>query len=414
MFGCMSQDQRIKCECMLRVIQRISRVVLNLLGSLIIFFLVLEGGLRLQEPWLKFFQRFDLEYILGYTGTAPRYIFHPQWHHTLTPNYQGLKRLWTGLSYYAPTNAYGFAQSEPVEKSKPKDVFRIFMMGDSWTEGFHPGKKIHEYVSTVLKKQYPDRRFEVINAGVNTHSILSYFTRIRHQILGFSPDVIVLNIDQKDPIEDLKLLPSVEFDADGLPNRIKALFWKRGLWWKRDIFYAWSLKTIPKFLRSVGHDVANIRLAWVILSHYELRRIHSYVQAADNAKDPSIPQRLIEDPEWPLRKALDKDEKVALQRWGGILRNLIAFCKKAGVTLIVTTIPYEKQIYRNAGRHVDNVVGEICKETDTPYFAAYDVMVQHRNKTIYWETDIHFNDLGQKIWGLAVADFVAANMGTSS
>jgi len=412
MFGCVSQDQRIKYGCMFRVIQRISRVVLNLVGSLIIFFLVLEGGLRLQEPWLKFFQRYDPEYILGYTG-VPRYIFHPLWHHTLAPNYHGLKRLWTGSSYYAPTNAYGFAQREPVEKSKPKDVFRIFMMGDSWTEGYHSGKKIHEYVSTVLKKQYPDRRFEVINAGVDTHSILNYITRIRHQILRFSPNVIVLNIDQTDPMQDLKLLPRIEFDADGLPNRVRSQQWRRRRWRKREIFYAWSLKTIPKFLRSVGHDVANLRLAWVILSHYELRRIESYVQAADNAKDPSIPQRLIEDEKWVFRKALDKDERVALQRWGGILRKLIAFCKEAGVTLIVTTIPWEEQVYRSAGRHVDNVVGEICKETDTPYFSAYDVMVQHRNKTIYWETDTHFNDLGQKIWGLAVADFVAAKIGES-
>lgn len=145
----------------------------------------------------------------------------PTLHHKFIPNYKGiLKQKEFSTSYNI--NSLGFRDYE-YSIDKPNKVFRILMLGDSYTEGW--GVEIDETFSKIVEKllnsDIANDKFEVINAGLHGRSPLLE-CMVLTNYLYLNPNMVILNFDITDVRDDQRYTKSVVLDHDGFP--IKFVF----------------------------------------------------------------------------------------------------------------------------------------------------------------------------------------------
>jgi len=169
-----------------------------LLGSILFGFVLLEFGLRYH--WFGGF-------------TIPAGIEDSHFHHRLKPN-------WTyhfSSSEFAVdvrTNRYGLRGPDPMIP-KPTGVFRILMLGDSFTFGFPVEDDetfCHLIEAGLRERGYP---VEVVNGGVSGSSPTLHYLSLRDQFLSFEPDLVILWFDLGDVQEDHWFQKNLVYDARG-------------------------------------------------------------------------------------------------------------------------------------------------------------------------------------------------------
>lgn len=115
-----------------------------------------------------------------------------------TPHYQDTR----GITH----NGQGFRRTEDVPMAKPPNTYRIFLMGGSTAYGLgslspkghlkypvlNNNETIDHYVEELLHHKIPSRRFEVINAGIPSHSSHHHLIYLNQTILKYHPDMIIL------------------------------------------------------------------------------------------------------------------------------------------------------------------------------------------------------------------------------
>ncbi len=93
-------------------------------------------------------------------------------------------------------NEHGFISTPPIEVAKPRGTMRIVFLGGSSTAGTGynlddvqtwPWKTIE-----LLRKRFPDRPIDFINAALGGYSSFESFGRLWSRLRFFSPDLIVV------------------------------------------------------------------------------------------------------------------------------------------------------------------------------------------------------------------------------
>lgn len=114
-----------------------------------------------------------------------------------TPHYQDTR----GVTH----NGQGFRRTEDVSMTKAPNTYRIFLMGGSTAYGLgslspkgqlkypvlNNNETIDHYVEELLHHHVPSRRFEVINAGIPSHSSHHHLIYLNQMILKYHPDMII-------------------------------------------------------------------------------------------------------------------------------------------------------------------------------------------------------------------------------
>ena len=136
-------------------------------------------------------------------------------HHSLRPGATG--RSVTGewdVEYRI--NALGLRDAE-LDTAKPEGVYRILLLGDSFTEGYgvSAGERFSDILESSLEQE--DGSFEVVNAGVASYSPLLEYIYLRENGLELEPDMVVLFYDLGDLRDDLEYENITEFDKGGFP-----------------------------------------------------------------------------------------------------------------------------------------------------------------------------------------------------
>lgn len=91
-------------------------------------------------------------------------------------------------------NSYGFRGPE-FSKIKPDDTYRIFVLGGSTTislrapsdETTHPG-----YLQELFDKSQLDFNIEVINAGTPSFTSTQELKTVKHKLINFDPDLVII------------------------------------------------------------------------------------------------------------------------------------------------------------------------------------------------------------------------------
>lgn len=79
-----------------------------------------------------------------------------------------------------------------------KDIKRIVMLGDSITEkGGNPGGYVW-FLQRYFNILYPDRKIEIINAGISGNKSTDMAARFQRDVLDKKPDLITINVGVND------------------------------------------------------------------------------------------------------------------------------------------------------------------------------------------------------------------------
>lgn len=163
------------------------KIVLFTTFLLLVFAALLEGAASL---YLRATKGYDGRHLL-------QYAYDPYKNILPTPNYVDTR----GIRH----NSVGFRRSEEVPVEKPDGTYRIFLMGASTAYGLGGlwphvqddfpvianDSTIDAFLERALRRRFPDRRIEVINAAITstwTHHNLIY---LNQRILRYRPDMIL-------------------------------------------------------------------------------------------------------------------------------------------------------------------------------------------------------------------------------
>ena len=156
-----------------------------LISSILFSLVILEVGVRL---------------LLPPPDQIKMKVFDAEIGKTLRPGYEG-----SHVGVEVKFNSHGLRSPEiPLEK--PDDTYRILVLGDSWTfgVGVPQDKTYPAQLELLLREQNPDRKIEVINAGVSgyeTYNEAVYFGRSGHK---FEPDLVIIGFYPVNDLHDKK------------------------------------------------------------------------------------------------------------------------------------------------------------------------------------------------------------------
>jgi lysophospholipase L1-like esterase len=96
-------------------------------------------------------------------------------------------------------NSLGFRGTE-FNREKDPSVFRIVCLGDSWTFGANVDQQdsYPQRLSALLKQQYPQADFEVLNLGVFAYSSYQGLLLLKKEIGRLQPDILLIGFGMND------------------------------------------------------------------------------------------------------------------------------------------------------------------------------------------------------------------------
>ncbi|MEC4888435.1 MAG: GDSL-type esterase/lipase family protein [Nitrospira sp.] len=135
---------------------------------------------RLLEQYAGYMPRRAVGYIVG----------NPFLRTALPPGLQ-----FQSGPFRVEVNSLGFRGPE-IAMPKPKGVFRIFALGESTTFGWK-GVRSHDeawpaLLEAKLRAAYPDRTFEVVNAGVPGYTSIEQRINFMLRVSHLEPDAILI------------------------------------------------------------------------------------------------------------------------------------------------------------------------------------------------------------------------------
>ncbi len=302
-----------------------------------------------------------------------------------TPNFKFLyKRPGEEFAQVVETNSKGLRDYE-YDYKKPKDTYRVAMVGDSFTEGYQVGfnQSIPKVTEVALQEE---GKYEVINFGHGGFGFLPLAVIIEEKITDFNPDMVILvffvgNDYTKLTTGAYKSFPEEFWD----PEKHEEL--------KKEV-YGNSLKLkISSFLRR--HSVL----------YYVYKRTFVFKNSVHNPNEDYLAYEKEYDEQ--LTKNVEITEKI----FSFLQQDL----EKRDIKFVVVLLPAKEQIVGTMPKEYEllkpqRIVKEMLEERDIAYLDLYPTIrdAQKINNT-YWKVDAHLNEYGYEVAGKEIAEFMLKN-----
>lgn len=99
-------------------------------------------------------------------------------------------------------NQQGFRRNEDVMKPKPEGTFRAFFLGGSAAAGVssappypiehvYMDETIDAHLEAMLKKAFPGKKIEIINAAVTGYKVFQHTEYLLSELLNYEPDLVI-------------------------------------------------------------------------------------------------------------------------------------------------------------------------------------------------------------------------------
>ena len=332
-------------------------------------------------------------------------VAHPYLNHTWPANDSWQHREFINKNPEFPTpyttryNSQSWVETYDVQRKKAKNTFRIFYVGDSFTEGtVHMDGSVPSLVETELNRRFgTDRlRFEVINTGTSSYSPVLYFILITRYLVQYDPDLIVVNVDMTDDFDDFKYRETLIVDSAGNPVAAPP----------RDIVDAAYIDTKAG---PVAMTPRRKLWMWMYLHSYTFQHIvrqRAPVPADRIAVSPDT------YPRWAwVRHDWDDRTTSQVEFSMDVLARIADVCQARDIQLLMTGVPHFDQLAVGAdgsprwSRRPHDELENLARRKGVHYFSSLDFMagfVNSRNRdAYYYRGDMHFNPNGYALWAKA-------------
>ena len=297
------------------------------------------------------------------------------------------------------TNRFGMRWRE-VAHEKPSGRRRVAFLGDSYTFGCW-SSSIEESFVGVFEKTVSPTAFEVLNFGVGGYGIGDEELLLREQVIGFSPDHVMLVFFNGNDFRDTYLGlhkdrlvgGSAEIDPAVLRQRVPPEF-------LADDRVEATPAPEKSALKSGLRRLATYRMLEPLLGGQNL-----YVEFG-----PS--RRFLSYAFWSRFPYPDvarsaRDESLAA------IALINAFCLERGIRLAVVALPTHDQVYsvRESGRDFDIAFPQVyvqvfAREHGIPFLDLLPPLRAHvraHHAELYVPVDQHLNDAGHALAGESIA-----------
>ena len=227
------------------------------------------------------------------------------------------------------TNSLGFVDSE-YKLEKDKNVYRIVFLGDSWLAALQvPREKTFcKVLENKLNKLYPDKKFEVINLGLDGIATGKEYLFLREIGLKYNPDLVILMFYAENDVEYNSLEISEDktepyFDlVDGSLKQVK---------YPEPYFKNKLISFINKYFWSPRFFYQKLELV--------KSRINEFRNKSAGESNKSFPQHLN-----VYKKDYDLKWERAWEIAEALINKMKATAKEKGANFVLVSLPYRFEV----------------------------------------------------------------------
>ena len=378
------------------------------LGGLLIPLLVLELAFRLWGPILPGNYR---------TGLLLRP--HPVYGTFHKPG----NSMWIQdpeFTTYVRFNSDGLRGPE-IAREKPPGVARVLILGDSFIAGNHVSEEqtVASRLQGLLEPEH-ERSVEVINGGVPGWSPSEEYLFLRHQGLGFQPDLVVVAIFVGNDIEPNTHTSKTE---QGIPDRPAFSVNSKG-----------ALKALPwsSRPRGAGDLIADaLRDQLVVFRVFESGVLEKRDARSQAQQRDAKPQERETHPR-PLKMLQSRERPAQTQAWRvleALLRAMQREAGQSGVRTLLAIVPTIAQVERDNWegnqRRWDIKDGEDGWDRDGPNTRLVEIAQRiglpvvdltptlraaaADGERMYFPRNVHWTAAGHAVAARAIYDYVRVN-----
>ncbi len=307
---------------------------------------------------------------------------------------------------FMKTNNLGF-RGKDMNPIKKKNVYRILMLGDSFTMGYSVENEntfsvlVEKKLNEILTKSKKDeKKVEVINGGVNSYSPLLSFIQLKEIIHVVNPDLVVLNFDMSDLIQEQLYRSIAKYD---------------------------SIKNEFKF--SINKKSKKIAVQWIEENLYLTRLLLYFIENKENFSAELTVKNVVRlaNPQL-LEHTLKSDNKDRTKQWNNIFKSISRIkklCDDNYTEFILTTYPWGHQVSLdewNPGRDrfipqnsdiSDKSIEILESFTDENKIKFLNTFPAFRNyegeEQIYFDYDMHWKPAGHRIMAIELGKIISEN-----
>ena len=372
-------------------------------GYFLYLVLCILTGLAAAEVLVR--QRYETSYLAA--NIHKDRVFH----HRVLPYTEGTMSSEGDFNIPYRTNNRGMRGPQDYEYAKPDGVYRIAVMGDSFTFGV--GVEVGQEYSSLLQKKLDEAtpgKYEVLNFGVSSYSPVAELVYFKKEVLKYKPDLMVLALDLGDVMDDYFYEKNLVYDKNGEIAGCDP-FMKNG---RPDIWaIAKQNSMILTMLDEKGFQSIRKMKAIGLGRYLENKREHvrnkSFLFMEPDLDNVEF-DRFIFSRE-------GKDLAIVRRHWQRTAKYLAMIKKMAdanGVDFLLTSYPCGQDVGESqwakgreywgfeAGRVYDpsfafSLLKSFARENNIDFVSLLQPMRRNKDKTLYYNNDGHFTPEGQKI-----------------
>ena len=330
---------------------------------------------------------------------------HPQLNHVWPASSSFVHKEFALKDYRFPEpythfyNKQSWLEKYDLKKEKGRDTYRIFYVGDSFTEGTVDMEgSVPSLIESWLNKLHGSVKFEVVNTGTTSYSPLIYYILTKYFIAPYKPDLVVINVDMTDLYDDWVYAKTLVRDEEGDPFAVpprdviaaKTFETKQGLvpnsFVSRVRLYLYRYSYLYNLAQRIREDI----------SQRNLNRKNSQSVGGDRQRWSWMKKERSRWTDSQLSFTLDN------------IKRLADFCSENSIKLLLTGVPHKEQFEVGESSwssqpHLD--LEKLAEKKGILYFNSFEMVLPVIERSsvekYYYNDDMHFNPEGYKLWACA-------------
>jgi hypothetical protein len=350
-------------------------------------------------------------------------------HHLPPPYYKGGMQSPDDFDLSFTTNNRGMRGPGDYTYKKGEGVFRIAVLGDSFTFGV--GVAADQTASSVLEKMLnrdgsgAARKYQVYNFGVNSFSPVLEYIYLKREAIKYSPDLVILMLDLCDLQDDYLYEPHIVKDASGDVLGCDP-FKRSGAWDPKAfamrysrLYFILDQKLFQSFrkMRTIG------------FGRYIYNKLHKVRNKTEILTNKDI-DNIEFDRFLFVRDGKDKD--IVARHWSrtaGYLRMIKEYLDARGVPFILVAYPYGHQVSQRQwskgrvywafdpnrvydGGEAFATIEDFARSSGIAVVNVYDAFKTKKDQPLYFTSDGHCTALGQTLIAEKIYDSPAFRRAT--